>query len=94
MERHFGHIEVKYGGNSPNPVPSTAEHVLALDEVDRAPSLGLVRDTADYYRVKRARGDEIIQEVRDGVEPWRKVAAAAGIARGEIEIMENAFSVT
>jgi len=76
-----------------NPTPTNPEHSLALDEGDHSPSLDLVRKTAEYYRVRSARVEGIIREIQGAVEPWRSVAAKAGIDRDEIEIMANAFTL-
>lgn len=77
-----------------NPVPTSREHALALNEGDHAPSLDLVRKTAGYYRVKAGRVDEIIREVREAVELWRGVAGESGIDRDEIELMADAFTLS
>ena len=53
----------------------------------------MVRTTAEYYRVKPARVEQIIREVHGAVEPWRSVAGKARLLGDEIEIMANAFKV-
>lgn len=77
-----------------NPLPTSTDHALALDEENHTPSLDLVRKTAEYYRVKSDRVEEIIREVREAVELWRGVAASAGIDRDEIELMADAFTLS
>jgi serine/threonine-protein kinase HipA len=77
-----------------NPIPTNSEHALALDEGDHTPSLDLVRQTAGYYRVKPDMAEKILREVQEAVEPWRSVAADAGIDRDEIEVMADAFTLS
>ena len=74
-----------------NPIPSKPEHTLTLDGADHAPDLDSVRQTSPYYRVKPARAEEIVQEVREVVARWQKVAAEAGCDRDEIDLMAVAF---
>jgi len=75
-----------------NPIPSKPEHALALDGADHAPDLDSVRQTSSYYRVKPARAEEIVQEVREVVAGWRKVAGEAECDREEIDLMAVAFA--
>lgn len=70
-----------------NPIPTKLEHAIALDEGDHTPDLNLIRQTANYYRVKPHQAEEIIKDVREAVELWRSVAARVGIHRDEIEMM-------
>jgi serine/threonine-protein kinase HipA len=77
-----------------NPIPTNPEHALSVDEQDHAPSLDVARATAEYYRLKSPRVEEIIREVNGAVEPWRSVASTAAIDRDEIEIMAEAFRLT
>jgi serine/threonine-protein kinase HipA len=77
-----------------NPIPSSSEHALALDEGDHTPSLDLVRQTAVYYRVKPDLAERILREVQEAVKAWRNVAADAGIDRDEIEMMADAFTLS
>jgi hypothetical protein len=75
-----------------NPVPTTSEHAIALDEGDHTPDVELVRRTARYYRIKPPRAEAIIGEVREAVGQWRSVTARLGIHRDEIESMAAAFA--
>jgi serine/threonine-protein kinase HipA len=77
-----------------NPIPTSSEHALALDERDHTPSLDMVRQTAVYYRVKPDLAERILRELHEAVEPWRNVAADAGIDRDEIEMMADAFTLS
>jgi hypothetical protein len=56
--------------------------------------LDLVRQTAVYDRVKPNLAERILREVQAAVESWRHIAADAGIARDEIELMANAFTLS
>jgi len=77
-----------------NPIPTSSEHALALDEGDHTPSLDLVRQTAVYYRIKPDVAERILREVREAVKAWRNVAADAGIDGDEIEMMADAFTLS
>jgi serine/threonine-protein kinase HipA len=77
-----------------NPTPTNSEHALALDAGDHTPSLDLIRQTAVYYRVKPDMAETILREVQHAVEPWRNVAAEAGIDRDEIDVMADAFNLS
>ena len=76
-----------------NPEPHGSQTGLSLNinEVDNRLDLGLAMEVAEYFRVKRARAEVIIQKVRSAVSNWKTVAKEAGIGRGEIEMMEPAF---
>lgn len=74
-----------------NPTPEKAEHSLAIDARDGQPSLDLVRETAPWYRIKRAAVDLIIDEVRSAVATWPTVAGDLGLAAHEVALMADAM---
>ena len=75
-----------------NPTPEKAEHSLAIDARDGQPSLDLVRDTAPWYRIRRTRMDEIVDEVRLAVSTWPTVAGDLGLAAHEVVFMADALA--
>ncbi len=76
-----------------NPMPNKREHTIALNEADTTADLDVVLQTARTYRLRSPRTEQIVDEVRRAVDPWRQVAAAAGARRDEIELMAGAFAV-
>jgi serine/threonine-protein kinase HipA len=74
-----------------NPSPHTQEHSLAIDGTLRIPSLGLVRETAGFYRLRAAEAAAIVEQVQTAVVGWRAEATAGGLAREEVERMAIAF---
>jgi serine/threonine-protein kinase HipA len=74
-----------------NPSPYTREHSLALDGLLRVPDLGLVRDTARFYRLGDSEAEEIVAEVQRATEAWKAEAGAVGLPREEVERMAVAF---
>ncbi|MBA3296059.1 MAG: type II toxin-antitoxin system HipA family toxin [Acidobacteria bacterium] len=76
-----------------NPRHDARLHELAFERGDKEPSLERVLATADYYRVAQTRADQIMDEVRSAVAPWRDRATALGLPRAEVLLMEAAFSV-
>jgi serine/threonine-protein kinase HipA len=74
-----------------NPNASGDGLTLNISETDNTQDLGLVRDVAKHFRLKPARADEIIAEVRTVVATWRAVARKAKLSRAEQDRMANAF---
>jgi serine/threonine-protein kinase HipA len=74
-----------------NPSPYSREHSLTIDGTLRIPDLGLVRETAGYYRLKDKAAREIVEEVRAATAGWRAEAGAAALQGEEIELMSIAF---
>ena len=76
-----------------NPVAHGDGLKLNISESDNAQSLELAKDVAEYFRVKPARADEIIQLVTTAVQDWRKIATTLKISSGEQERMASAFRI-
>jgi serine/threonine-protein kinase HipA len=74
-----------------NPNLDKAEHVLNLDETDNRPNLATVIETAEWYRLSKERGTDIVAEIFEVTRQWRAAAAHAGIARADIELTAAAF---
>ena len=72
-----------------NPNPYVAEHSLTLDGATAAPSLDVVADTAEIYRLDRMVARRIMNEVLATVASWQKVAKSVGLSRLEISQMES-----
>jgi serine/threonine-protein kinase HipA len=74
-----------------NPVADGEGLSLDISETDNAQDLDLVRDVAQYFRVKAPRREAIIAEVVSAVSAWSTVAEASGITRAEQQRMARAF---
>ena len=76
-----------------NPVASGDGLKLNISESDNEQDLNLAKQVAEFFRVKPDRANEIILEVIDAVNQWRKVANSLGIPASEQERMARAFRV-
>ena len=70
-----------------SPMPEKREHELAIDERSQEPRLDLVRSTADWYRIRRARADEIITDVQSAAANWPSAARHLGLSEHEIALV-------
>ena len=75
-----------------NPDIDKAEHVLNIDDSDNRPSLATVLTTAGFYGLSPELGRHIVEEVAAAVDGWQEAARRAGIARGDVELSQGAFS--
>lgn len=76
-----------------NPVAYGDGLKLNISDADNSLDLALVREVAEFFRVKATRSAEIITEVVQAARQWRDTAVALGIRREEQERMEDAFRV-
>jgi len=76
-----------------NPVAYGDGLKLNISDADNSLDLALVREVAEFFRVKATRSAEIITEVVQAARQWRDTAVALGIRREEQERMEEAFRV-
>lgn len=74
-----------------NPVETGYGLKLNVSEDDNAIDLNLAKSIAPFFRLNEEQSEEIIQEVKAAVEPWRELAERAGISRNEMELKSNAF---
>lgn len=75
-----------------NPVESGNGLKLNISENDNSLDLDLAMQVHEYFRLKKSRAQEIIQEVKISVRNWRNVAKKYGISKTEIELKTKAFS--
>jgi serine/threonine-protein kinase HipA len=75
-----------------NPSIDKADHILAFDDSDHRPEIDTVLSTAPLYGLSAQAATTIADEVSTVVGNWRALAAKAGIARADIELMAGAFS--
>ena len=74
-----------------NPVPTLAEHQLAIDDSNRLPDLDVVLQTAPFYRLHSTAARAIASEVQDAIAGWRDVAQALELSRTETDVLEIAL---
>ncbi|HOG50630.1 MAG TPA: HipA domain-containing protein [Lentisphaeria bacterium] len=75
-----------------NPNIDKAEHVLNIDDADSNPSVVTVLSTAQFYGLSEDRARQVVEEVASAVDGWREAAKRTGIAAGDVELTEGAFS--
>lgn len=76
-----------------NPVINGDGLKLNISETDNAQDLDLVKEVAEYFRIKSDRANEIIKEVMNACKKWRKEAAAVGLSKIEQDRMKSAFRI-
>jgi serine/threonine-protein kinase HipA len=76
-----------------NPVATGNGLTLNISETDNAQEPSLLLEVAPHFRVKAARAEQILAEMRKAIRRWHKEAAALGISRSEQERMAPAFRV-
>lgn len=67
---------------------------LNISETDNALDFDLAMEVSPIFRVKPARADEIIEQVRQSVASWSAKAKELKIPRAEQELMNRAFSAS
>jgi serine/threonine-protein kinase HipA len=66
-----------------NPMPEMAEHELAIDDDVHTADIGLVIETAPFYRLSEREARDIVETVRAALATWP--AIAAGVPLGDVE---------
>lgn len=74
-----------------NPVAFGDGLALNISTTDNAQDWQLVREVAPQFRIKKARIEAILDEVRRAAATWDREAKAIGISRDERERMAPAF---
>lgn len=74
-----------------NPVETGTGLKLNISENDNALDLQLALSVSKYFRLKKARAEEIVKEVQNAVSQWRKLADQYQISRSEQQLMTKAF---
>ncbi len=97
--RNHGFI-LTYGGwlLSPaydiNPVETGTGLKLNISVNDNALDIELAMEVIEYFRLDEKRANKIIEDVKNSVKNWRKVAKKYGISKSEQDIKARAFSRT
>ena len=77
-----------------NPVETGTGLKLNISENDNSLDLGLALEVSPYFRIKKERAPQIIQEVKSAVSNWKGIAKDLGISNQEIEMKARAFRFT
>ena len=75
-----------------NPEETGTGLKLNISETDNTLDLKLPMDVHEYFRLSRAKADQIMLEVKNSVRNWRKVAVKYNIPKTEQELKALAFS--
>ena len=72
--------------------PSTNEYqsLLVTSSTNKS-DLNLLLGASEEYMIGKEEAVKIIQEVTDAIKGWRRMAATLGIAKREIELLEQIF---
>jgi serine/threonine-protein kinase HipA len=72
-----------------NPNPDKSDHALLLDGSSASPSIDIVRQTREFYRLSSVQASRIEKEVRRALGDWQSIARSIGIPRLEIQQLES-----
>jgi len=75
-----------------NPVETGTGLSLNISDTDNDLNIDLALEVAEYFRLTKAKSEEILSQVRNSVKNWREIAAKNGILKLEQDSMANAFS--
>lgn len=75
-----------------NPMETGTGLKLNISENDNALNLDLAMEVHQYFRLDKARANQIIDEVKNSVRNWRNVAQKYCISKAEQEMKALAFS--
>jgi len=76
-----------------NPVPTGGGLHLNISKDDNTQDIGLALSVAHYFRVKKERAEDIVNEITTVVRTWQIFARQLKLPSREIELMQNAFLV-
>ena len=74
-----------------NPVPEKPDHELAINDADHTGDLGLLVDTAPFYRLTTSVAERVVDDVRSALGGWRAVAASISLGPLEMATLEEAL---
>jgi serine/threonine-protein kinase HipA len=74
-----------------NPVETGTGLKLNISENDNSLDIQLALSVCEYFRLKRARAEVIVGEIRQAVRQWKKMADQYQIGRTEQGLMSRAF---
>lgn len=95
--RNHGFLRTKVGWElAPafdlNPMPDKPEHELAIDAANHTGDVGLLLETAEYYRLSSSEAERIVDEVRQALGTWKAVAKGADLGRLEMDALAEGIA--
>lgn len=76
-----------------NPNPDKDVHVLALDDADPTPDTQTLVAQHAYFRLSEERAAQLVEEIRQAVAPWERIARGLGAAGAELSLMGAVISI-
>ena len=73
-----------------NPTANEYQSLLITSSTNKS-DLNLLLEASEEYMIGKEEASRIIQEVTDAVKGWRRLAANLGIAKREMELLEQIF---
>lgn len=73
-----------------NPTANEYQSLLITSSTNKS-DLNLLLEASEEYMIGKEEASKIIQEVTDAVKGWRRMAASLGIAKREMELLEQIF---
>lgn len=77
-----------------NPNPDKDAHVLALDEADPTPDTRVLIAQHAFFRLSEERAEQLVEEIRQAVAPWERVARGLGATGAELSLMGAVISAS
>ena len=73
-----------------NPTANEYQSLLITSSTNKS-DLNLLLEASEEYMIGKEEASRIIQEVTVAVKGWRRIAASLGIAKREMELLEQIF---
>ncbi|MBR6272594.1 MAG: HipA domain-containing protein [Bacteroidales bacterium] len=73
-----------------NPTANEYQSLLITSSTNKS-DLNLLLEASEEYMIGKEEASRIIQEVTVAVKGWRRIAASFGIAKREMELLEQIF---
>jgi len=74
-----------------NPVETGTGLKLNISENDNALDIDLALEVIPYFRLSESRAKQIVEQVKNSVQNWRKIASKYGISKTNQELKARAF---
>lgn len=75
-----------------NPMPDKPEHELAIDAANHAGDIGLLIESAEYYRLAATDAAQIVDEMREVLGTWEGLARAGNLGAVEVDTIREAIA--
>ena len=73
-----------------NPTANEHQSLLITSSTNKS-DLNILLEASEEYMIGNEEASKIIQEVTDAVKGWRRMGASLGIAKREMELLEQIF---